>query len=304
MNIDISAEKFKDIFLVIATPMYGGQCFGTYAESILRLQEHLLKYGVRHEFVFMYNESLITRARSLLAATFMQKPDSTHLLFIDSDIAFSPMDILAMLTMSIDEPVERPIICAPYPKKDINWKAIKRAVDLGYADKDERILENYVGNYVFNTLPGTTTIDLAEPFEVLESGTGMMLIRRKVFEDFDSAYPELQFMPNSPPQWPSGPGNELMMYFDTVIDPITKHYLSEDYMFCRYARKLGHKVWLCGWIDMAHTGTYKYNGRMSALTSLTPQPKTQTSSAPIIPNPVSSIPLGNSKSMKLRKKFK
>ncbi|MFN3078150.1 MAG: hypothetical protein ABT940_15030, partial [Alphaproteobacteria bacterium] len=46
--------------LFISTPMYGGQCYGYYAQSILMLQKSLNNAGVETTFSFMFNESLIT----------------------------------------------------------------------------------------------------------------------------------------------------------------------------------------------------------------------------------------------------
>ena len=48
-------------------------------------------------------------------------------------------------------------------------------MDQGHADEDPNILDNFVGDYVFNPVPGTTEISLDEPAPVLEGGTMMCL---------------------------------------------------------------------------------------------------------------------------------
>ena len=103
----------KHIF--VATPMYGGLCYGFYMQSGLKLQTMCKDSGLNLSFSMLFNESLIQRARNLLAANFL-KSDATHLMFIDADILFRPEDIFPMLEADKD------IICGIYPKKEINWQ--------------------------------------------------------------------------------------------------------------------------------------------------------------------------------------
>jgi hypothetical protein len=42
----------------------------------------------------------------------------------------------------------------------------------------------------FNPADGRPEIPLNEPVEVLEGGTGFMMIQRKAFENYAKAYPE------------------------------------------------------------------------------------------------------------------
>ena len=54
---------------------------------------------------------------------------------------------------------------------------------LVFSDEDPNQLEEYTGDFVFNP-SGTSEIKLTEPVEVLEIGTGFMLVKREVFEKF------------------------------------------------------------------------------------------------------------------------
>jgi len=62
-------------------------------------------------------DSLVTRARNTLVALFLGNPEYTHLLFIDTDITFSPDNVFRLLEMS----KQKPIVAAPYPKKGKRW---------------------------------------------------------------------------------------------------------------------------------------------------------------------------------------
>ena len=66
MEIKLSKENLEGKKLFIATPMYGGSCLGAYMKSCLDLQMAGLQYGIEVKFSFLFNESLIQRARNHL----------------------------------------------------------------------------------------------------------------------------------------------------------------------------------------------------------------------------------------------
>lgn len=266
MEIQIDVSELNKRSLFIATPMYGGQCHGTFTKSMIDLGIECAKYGINHQCHFLFNESLITRARNYLADEFMRS-NMTHMIFIDSDIGFNPMDVIALLALA--EPgSDKEILCGPYPKKTISWEKIKMAVDKGWADNDPTTLERYVGDYVFNPAKGQTEIKIDEATEVLEGGTGFMMIQRSAFEKFSESYPDLMYKPDHIRTKHFDGSREIMIYFDTVVDPETKRYLSEDYMFCQYATKAGIKVWMCPWMRLSHTGTYTFAGSLEDIALL------------------------------------
>lgn len=261
-KIQINIPKLRQKKLFVATPMYGGNCTGTYAKSCVDLSALSVRYGVDITWYYIFNESLITRARNYLVDAFLRS-DCTHLLFIDSDITFSAMDIMALLSLDKD------IIGAPYPKKTIAWERIYGAVKHGFADGDPNKLRDFVGDYVFNPTKDTTELQLEQPQTVMEIGTGCMLVSRRVFEKFAEAFPERSYRPDHDRSSDFNGSREIHAYFDCVIDPDTKRYLSEDYMFCQWARKIGFEIWLCPWMKLEHTGTFVFGGSMRALGALT-----------------------------------
>lgn len=263
VEIKISSEELRTRKIMIATPMYGGQCTGIYTKSATDLAALAHQYGVKLSFFFLFNESLITRARNYLVDEFMRS-DYTHLMFIDSDIGFDPIDVLAMAAIAKPDS-DKEIICGPYPKKAIAWEKIKRAVDKGFADEDPNVLEKYVGDYVFNPVAGGGNIRIDTPAEVMEGGTGFMMIQRSAFEKYAAAYPEFLYKPDHVRTKHFDGTREIMAYFDCVIDPESKRYLSEDYMFCQWSRKIGIKVWMCPWMKLTHMGSYMFSGSLADL---------------------------------------
>lgn len=306
IKIDIAALQKNKLF--VATPMYGGACNGMYARAMCDLTAMCLKYGIEMKSYFLFNESLITRARNYCVDEFLRS-GYTHLLFIDSDIGFNPQDVLALLALQTDDS-EYDVIGGAYPKKCITWEKIKMAVDQGVAEENPNNLEDFVGDFVFNPViePGQTskTIKLDEPAEVLELGTGFMMIRRETFVNFVKEYPEIMYKPDHVRTAEFDGSRRIGQYFQAevdrynpakeyesllariaageTIDPATikgimdaakqkqdassERYLSEDYWFCQLVRKIGMKIWLCPWMHLQHAGFYTFGGKLAALASI------------------------------------
>ena len=125
-EIKVPIEVLRSRKLFVATPMYGGACAGMYARSIADLSAICTRYGITLQLYYLFNESLITRARNYCVDEFMRS-DATHLMFIDSDIGFNPNDVIALLALQ-DEESPYDVIGGPYPKKCISWEKIKLAV--------------------------------------------------------------------------------------------------------------------------------------------------------------------------------
>jgi hypothetical protein len=120
--------------------------------------------------------------------------------------------VIAMLALQSDEsPYD--VLTAPYPKKCIAWEKIKVAVEKGFADEDPNNLEKFVGDFVVNPKSGQNTVRLDEPFEILEAGTGFMMIRRNVFEQFNDAFPQYSYRPDHVRTAEFDGSREIMMYF-------------------------------------------------------------------------------------------
>jgi hypothetical protein len=263
MKIEVSHEELRKKKLFVATPMYGGQCAGIYTRSIADLSALCTHYGIQVRFYFLFNESLITRARNYCVDEFLRSGD-THLMFIDSDIGFDPNDVIALLALQ-DEESPYDVIAGPYPKKTISWEKIKMAVDKGFADEDPRHLEKFVGDYVFNPKGNVQSIAISEPAEVMEAGTGFMMIRRSTFEKYTEKYPELMYKPDHVRTEHFDGSREIMAFFDCIIDPESKRYLSEDYMFCYNVNKMDGRIWLCPWMKLQHQGMYIFGGSVADL---------------------------------------
>ena len=276
MEIKIDIEELRKKKLFVATPMYGGNCTGLFTKSTNDLAIACTKYGIEIRFYYLFNESLITRARNYISDEFIRS-GFTHLMFIDSDIGFNFKDVFTLLHLSngVDD---HGIITGAYPKKTISWEKIKSAVDQGFADSNPFELENFVGDYVFNPAENITEFRIDEPVEIREGGTGFMIIHREVLDKYATAYPQLKYIPDHARTEHFDGSREITAFFDCVIDPTSKRYLSEDYMFCQYATNCGIKVWLLPWIQLKHVGSYTFGGSLSAMAAISASPTASAAS--------------------------
>lgn len=239
--------------IFIATPMYGGMCSGMYAQSMLGLQAVFSQTQIPSVFSSMFNESLIPRARNALTRAFL-KSDCTHLFFVDADIRFNPADVPPMIAADKD------VICGIYPKKEINWITVARAIE---ANVPQEQLKHHTGAWVINLLNYADRADVPanEPLEVFNGGTGFMLIKRTVFEalmDVTASYQNDVVDLSGTLQ----PREEIYEFFTTSIEPETRRLLSEDYHFCRQVRLHGMKVWAAPWVNLGHFGSYMFEGQL------------------------------------------
>ena len=59
---------------------------------------------------------------------------------------------------------------------------VARAAELGKADENPFLLDQYTADYVFNPVDKMSSFQLSQPLEIGEGGTGFMCIPRETFE--------------------------------------------------------------------------------------------------------------------------
>jgi len=235
--------------VMIGTPMYGGQCYGSYMNSVLNCIGALAKEGISLHWVYLTNESLITRARNEIVRQFLNS-DVDYLLFVDSDIAF-PAEAISRLVKA-----DKEVICALYPRKEINWETVSKASKEG-----KEPLKDHAGVFVFNVVSqdGKTPINDGL-IEIKHGGTGFMMIHRSVFEKLKPLVPTYRVSMEKDSE-----GNlkfPLVSEFFATSITFDGFLLSEDYHFCDLWRNSGGKVWADPYIELSHTGTYTYTGNL------------------------------------------
>lgn len=212
--------------LLIATPMYGGQCTAAFWRSSINLSEVLNERKIAHNWLETTNESLITRGRNTSVATFL-KTEYSHLLFIDADIEFEPEDVAELWNMC---QADVDVATGCYPRKELKAPYVAWA--------NGRLLKPHELDKI------------RQPFPVDYAGTGFMMIKRRVFEILQVLHPDWKYE--------EGHVGECWGFFqDPIEDGI---HLSEDYFFCKRVREAGMSVMMHPKVRLKHWGTHRYDG--------------------------------------------
>jgi hypothetical protein len=245
-------------FIYLAVPCYGGQLNLYFVSSLLRLQEACRERGIGLHVEMMGGEALITRGRSRLAAQFLAHPDATHILYIDADIGFPPETVFRLLDSGKD------VVAAVCPLKSIDWTKVRAAAVAGVED-----LQAAAIGYVVRFLPTPDkSVEVDDGFaQVAYGGTGFLMIRREAMQRLFDGYPQLRAKMGD---MHDTLAPEAVMVFDTMVEPETGQYLSEDYAFCRRWRDLGGEIWADVTARLTHVGHAAYTG--SLMQALRPGP--------------------------------
>jgi hypothetical protein len=236
--------------IVVATPCFGGQVTAGYMNSVVALMERAKGFGYRISLDLLANDALISRARASLVASFLDRADATHLLFVDADIAFAPEQVARLVAF------DRDMSAATYPVKTIDWDAIPNR----HVHNAEPLAE--AGLVYVGKLAEGAAAKSAGGFVTAEyAGAGFLLIKRGALTRMAAAYPEARF--KAVQSFPPSPSSEnLFALFDCMIE--NGAYLSEDYAFCRRWRALGGEIWLDQTSRLTHTGPYTFAGNAAA----------------------------------------
>jgi hypothetical protein len=256
----------NSVKLYILTPCYAALCHVDYMTCLIQTLDFLRKCNIEVQVEFCKNDSLVPRARNNLIARAMNDPRMTHVLFIDSDIVWTPDSVVKLLLS------EKDIVGGIYPLKHYYWNKLtvgggaaaliekKNASQLRAYISDEQMIEYNMVRYNVNYMDNVLNIE-NNITEVRHLATGFMCIRRKVIENLMKAYPstkyidDVSFLKGSENDW-------AFAIFDTAVEVIngTRHYLSEDWLWCERARAIGYKTFCDVSINLGHNGNCTFAG--------------------------------------------
>jgi hypothetical protein len=205
--------------IMIGTPAYGGM---VHIEYLRRLFEYT-KAGIRFQLDTIGNESLITRARNAILATFHVRRELTHLLFLDADTSLPAAGLMRMLR------ARAPIIGAPVALK-------------GFDANGDRLWN--VGRCV--GVAGSL-------LKVENVGSAALLLSRAACDalvqdaiDHGRTYARMKTLVGN---------TDTSVHYDVFrVGVQANEYLSEDFWVCRRLRTLGFDVLLDPTIVTTHYG--------------------------------------------------
>lgn len=191
--------------VLIATPMHRPEIPFTFYQCLDQTQRHLTAHGVDNWFVARKGCG-VEWNRNALVSMFLGSR-ATHLLFVDTDMAWSPKTVL-------------------------RWAQADRDIIAGAA------LARRLDAAQWNVQPTqpASEVDADGFIEVGRAGTGLMMIRRHVLERMAAESPEYY-------ETYDVERKLLRQVFRFDIDPETRELRGEDFNLTREARELGFLVW-------------------------------------------------------------
>ena len=261
--------KENNPYVIIMTPCYGSICYVNYLFCLINTITMFRELNIRYAIEICKNDSLVSRARNNLIAKAMTKEESTHLLFIDNDITWEPLDILKLLIS------DKSLIGGVYPLKKYNWNNLlinqknpedknplktimdrKEKSQFGHiitpTDMVQHNLLNYNINYLTNNLEISNNLAC-----VRHIATGFMMIKRGTIEKMMEAFPSTKYVDDVGFLEPTE-NKYAYALFDCGVEE--GHYFSEDWLFCDRWMKMGGTIYIDVSINLKHTGIEDYNG--------------------------------------------
>lgn len=222
--------------LLLALPIYGS-LESRFAFSLIEAIGRFTKSnpGFDVQMTPLIGDSLVCRARNSLTRLFMES-DCTHMLFIDSDLTFSPEQIIRL--MSHDVEVVGGLYCKKQdgPDAELVINVCANPIQIDGGTKDGLMTVRYVG-------------------------TGFLLVEKSVIQRMIDKWPEIAYKEDPDHKktawdiWHSG-------VYDYAANGYPndwpRRYLSEDWWFCQRCQDLGIKVWVDRRVSLKHTGSIAF----------------------------------------------
>jgi len=237
------------IKLFVATPVHSDVSIH-YFKASLEFQKECFIRKIPVMFQVM-KSSLVTQGRQLCVSGFLGT-DCTHILFIDSDIAYNYKMFERMANYDKD------ICMVPYPIKTIDFQKIKTKIKNG-SELDPMVL----GNQYTLSVENQRNVKVENGFIEVERGpAGCMLIKRQVFDVLIKEYPEFTIKQHTLIDGNLVEREHMYNFFDTYWDPKAKTYTGEDFYFCKLAKHAGIKMYALIDEYISHYGEFGYTGRL------------------------------------------
>ena len=216
-------KREKPVHIVIAVPVDDGARseFWLSLLSLIITVPTVFKKNVTFELKTNPGDSLITRSRNNLTHEFLHATNGDYLLFLDTDLDFTPQDIKRL----VQNRREDAVVCGQYAIKQAGLR------------------------FCYNPLKGEVE-DQNGLLRVAEAGTGCMLIPRKILQTIaDKGRARLEYTDD---QFK----DKRISFFDVGV--VGGRYLSEDWLFCRRVRECGFSVLIDLEVLMGHHGWIRY----------------------------------------------
>ena len=213
-----------NVFVFI--PSFRGSISSLTFETSHRLMSTLMSKGIPAS-IATYSWPDIAELRNMvLSVWYDTMKDSSHILFVDDDMGFSPELILDMIAFS------EPVVGAIYPKRTSPRIWCGSGIEAG----------EYRPGFI----------------EVEAVGGGCLLIQREAVSRMIEHYPDLIGNQMQLDDMKAAGGYRTMRFFDHIVTEAGK--AGEDISFCRRWAKIGGVVWASIAYEIQHIGAWTFAG--------------------------------------------
>lgn len=268
-HLQIELQKYKEkkniheICLYILTPCYGGVVHVNYTCSLLKTIELCERVGIKVVTEFTKNESLVQRARNHLIAKAMHNSNTTHIIFIDSDITWSPKDIINLILH------DKEIVGGIYPFKTFYFDKLNDEKEMEklkqkYTNKVHQtisfpeFLKQNLLKFNLNFAAGQQRIQ-NNLLPIRHLATGFMMLQRSGIEKMMEHYAHTKYECDTG-QLKGDENKFCYALFDCFIKD--GHYYSEDWGFCDRWKNIGGEIYADITVTLGHSGVTDYYGRV------------------------------------------
>lgn len=232
----------------IATPAYRSEYVGAYVRSFYMLLSMGPAHNVRFSFQDIDYADIVTSRNFLVSNWYFNKPDCSHMLFLDSDMGFEAELIFEMLRL------RQELVGALYQRRSVDMRKLHSLSAVPYEEALAQSCE-FIGRAIGKSpWPGFVEAD--------HVGTGIMLISRACIDKMVQKNPALISDTRSKDM----PFHKEIPRMLTVFDKVQfdGKELSEDFSFCyRWRQECGGKVWANITRKIGHVSSYVLETRFA-----------------------------------------
>ena len=243
--------------ILIAIPTTSQQMLATTALSVAAVTRTLTQAGFNVGLHNIDSAEIVT-ARDMFANMVLHSDNWDGLLFVDSDMSFSPRLVERMLAL------DEQLVAAAYPRRALNLTAFAGSVRQ-HGDIDKALAEASTFTLKLSWELDPRKVELREGFcQAAAVGMGCALISRSALQEMVA---ENQVRPRL--DLKSSEGATCYSFFEPL--ELNGERLGEDYSFCyRWTSRLGKKLWICVDEQVSHVGQFEFTASFKNL--LTPNP--------------------------------
>ncbi len=233
--------------LFVAIPSHSGTVVAETAFTMAAAQEIASRRGWSVEFHCFYG-AVIADIRNAIAASFMRS-SADLLLMLDSDQSIARNELERMLDF------DHPVVGCIYPRRKFHWSNVNMQTAANIDQAVYQALE-FVGELEFDVNGQAQVVNGFA--KALFVGTGILILKREVFERLIVQYPELKNRGFDRAAYPHLA--EHNWGFFNHIHPESISPLSEDVSFCHRWREAGEEIWADVTSTTIHMGQYAFRG--------------------------------------------